>query len=160
MDLSKVYSCDHWRKKFHEEGYVPFCVADKVLYSESFLAFCFLAYEIWVHKRLMNMDTGKLRVKLIILAALSSLYGSIYFATFSMGMMFKGYEVLEILKFSQLYLICYYFTYKASKLLPNRHSVLRNLQYFFMISFVLLFALSIYVGIVITRYLASSDNLL
>jgi uncharacterized membrane protein len=107
----------------------------------------------------MKMKLKKLRVRLLIFALLSSLYGAIYNGFFSGLTLFQGYEALEVLKFTQIFTICYYFTYKASKLLPNRERNLKILRIIFYFGFTMLFGLSIFVGVNIASYVNSGDTL-
>ena len=113
-----AFNCNKWMLKIPPpQNYVPYCVAEKALPIIGVVCLVFSLYLIWVHVKVLGFNLTSIRVKSLIIAAIGSLNVMIHYTVLNSVYQYRLYSLEEIFRFVLFYLICYYYTYKATGLL-------------------------------------------
>jgi len=146
-----MFTCDVWKQRLKEVGYpddYPYiwsCLAGNSLVWIVMFAFIMLLYLIIISVKMLNLTMRDRRLIILVIAWCGS---SIMITINFLDTLYQyiAYAIVEGFKFTLLFQIFEYFTYKASKLLPKRKKLLAIARVFFFSNIVILIGL-FFIGI-------------
>ena len=113
---------------------MSFCLAEKALDLTSLTLFFCLAYQMYVYYRYYKVGFTAFRMIIYLISLISALNTFLHYGIFYAEFRSKTLFLIVILEFVTFFLICYYYTSKASGLLENKKLIIVVLKLIFVIS--------------------------
>jgi hypothetical protein len=133
-----LFDCAHWTQ---DPDYinntsiaVEFCVAEKAIDVTSLALTILICHQMYVYYRHYKVGITAFRMIVYFLAMISSLNTFLHYGIFYANLRSETLFLIVIFEFITFFLICYYYTSKASGLLENKKFIIVLLQVFFVIS--------------------------
>ena len=117
---------------------------EKTLSVFNIIAIGILIYQINLYVRVLKIAKTDLRVVVYGVCLLNATYIFVHYGIIPTDKRYYLFLLIEVFRFAILFLICYYYTSKASELINNHKIVIRYLKIFGVLSSIIVLSLYIH----------------
>jgi len=127
---------------------IAFCIAEKLVGVISVLIFCLTIQQMYIHNTYYKVIWADFRMLIFTVCLLSSVDAFIHYQFLLGEQRGRTFFLIEIFRFIEFFIICYYYCNKASSLLPNKKLIKIILRLIFVIIVTLILTLG---GIILQK---------
>lgn len=137
-----LFSCNQWNNK-ENFTMVLFCVFEKILLLLNLHVGLKLVYQIYIYRTHLRIPLGDKRYMILILSLASALFSFGHTGLMTRIVKEQTQILFALFSFLIYFIICYYYSYKATNYLKNKKAILKFLKALFIIGLTLMVGISI-----------------